>query len=268
MLLKTGTDLLDVEETLLSSVLDEMILAEDVKTEAIPESGEDAIYLPPFFFSEIGTARRLREIFSAPKKVSVKREGLENRIREKTGMVYDETQKKAILTAVESKILILTGGPGTGKTSTTRGIITAFREAGARILLAAPTGRAAKRLSETTGMEAKTVHRLLEVKPPEGYQRNESNPLEGDVLIVDECSMIDLLLMHNLLKAVPDTMTLILVGDVDQLPSVGAGNVLRDVIDSECFPVVRLTKIFRQAQASRIITNAHRINRGQMPDLP
>ena len=267
MLLKTGTDLLDVEETLLSSVLDEMILAEDVKTEAIPESGEDAIYLPPFFFSEIGTARRLREIFSAPKKVSVKREGLENRIREKTGMVYDETQKKAILTAVESKILILTGGPGTGKTSTTRGIITAFREAGARILLAAPTGRAAKRLSETTGMEAKTVHRLLEVKPPEGYQRNESNPLEGDVLIVDECSMIDLLLMHNLLKAVPDTMTLILVGDVDQLPSVGAGNVLRDVIDSECFPVVRLTKIFRQAQASRIITNAHRINRGQMPDL-
>ena len=267
MLLKTGTDLLDVEETLLSSVLDEMILAEDVKTEAIPESGEDAIYLPPFFFSEIGTARRLREIFSASKKVSVKREGLENRIREKTGMVYDETQKKAILTAVESKILILTGGPGTGKTSTTRGIITAFREAGARILLAAPTGRAAKRLSETTGMEAKTVHRLLEVKPPEGYQRNESSPLEGDVLIVDECSMIDLLLMHNLLKAVPDTMTLILVGDVDQLPSVGAGNVLRDVIDSECFPVVRLTKIFRQAQASRIITNAHRINRGQMPDL-
>ena len=267
LLLKVGSALLDVKEELLSATLDEMILAEDVKTEEIPETGEDAIYLPPFFFSEIGTARRLREIFSAPKQLTLKTEGLESRIRQKTSMAYDETQMKAIRTALESKILILTGGPGTGKTSTTRGIITAFREAGARILLAAPTGRAAKRLSETTGMEAKTVHRLLEVKPPEGYQRNESNPLEGDVLIVDECSMIDLLLMHNLLKAVPDCMTLILVGDVDQLPSVGAGNVLRDVIDSGCFPVVRLTKIFRQAQSSRIITNAHRINKGQMPDL-
>ena len=267
LLLKAGSALLDVKEELLSATLDEMILAEDVKTEEVPETGEDAIYLPPFFFSEIGTARRLREIFSAPKQLTLKNEGLEGRIRQKTGMVYDETQMKAIRTALESKILILTGGPGTGKTSTTRGIITAFREAGARILLAAPTGRAAKRLSETTGMEAKTVHRLLEVKPPEGYQRNEANQLEGDVLIVDECSMIDLLLMHNLLKAVPDSMTLILVGDVDQLPSVGAGNVLRDVIDSGCFPVVRLTKIFRQAQSSRIITNAHRINKGQMPDL-
>ena len=267
LLLKAGAELLGVKEELLSTTLDEMILAEDVKTEEIPEAGEDAIYLPPFFFSEIGTARRLREIFSSPKPLTVNSEGLENRIRQKTGIVYDEIQMKAIRTALESKILILTGGPGTGKTSTTRGIITAFRETGAKILLAAPTGRAAKRLSETTGMEAKTVHRLLEVKPPEGYQRNETNPLEGDVLIVDECSMIDLLLMHNLLKAVPDSMTLILVGDVDQLPSVGAGNVLRDLIDSGCFPVVRLTKIFRQAQSSRIITNAHRINKGQMPDL-
>ena len=267
LLLKAGAELLGVKEELLSTTLDEMILAEDVKTEEIPEAGEDAIYLPPFFFSEIGTARRLHEIFSSPKQLTVNSEGLENRIRQKTGIVYDEIQMKAIRTALESKILILTGGPGTGKTSTTRGIITAFRENGAKILLAAPTGRAAKRLSETTGMEAKTVHRLLEVKPPEGYQRNETNPLEGDVLIVDECSMIDLLLMHNLLKAVPDSMTLILVGDVDQLPSVGAGNVLRDLIDSECFPVVRLTKIFRQAQSSRIITNAHRINKGQMPDL-
>ena len=267
LLLIAGAELLGVKEELLSTTLDEMILAEDVKTEEIPEAGEDAIYLPPFFFSEIGTARRLREIFSSPKPLTVNSEGLENRIRQKTGIVYDEIQMKAIRTALESKILILTGGPGTGKTSTTRGIITAFRETGAKILLAAPTGRAAKRLSETTGMEAKTVHRLLEVKPPEGYQRNETNPLEGDVLIVDECSMIDLLLMHNLLKAVPDSMTLILVGDVDQLPSVGAGNVLRDLIDSGCFPVVRLTKIFRQAQSSRIITNAHRINKGQMPDL-
>ncbi|MCR5089989.1 MAG: AAA family ATPase, partial [Oscillospiraceae bacterium] len=173
----------------------------------------------------------------------------------------------AILTAVRSKILILTGGPGTGKTTTTLGILTAFRSAGARLLLAAPTGRAAKRLSEATGMEAKTIHRLLEFKPPDGYQRNEDKPLEGDVLIVDECSMIDIMLMYSLLRAVPDRMRLILVGDIDQLPSVGAGNVLRDLIDSGCFPVQRLTRIFRQAQSSRIVMNAHRINGGQMPDL-
>ena len=193
--------------------------------------------------------------------------GLAERISRRTGMEYDEIQMQAILTAVKSKVLVLTGGPGTGKTTTTLGIITAFREAGARILLAAPTGRAAKRLSEATRMEAKTIHRLLEVKPPEGYQKNEENPLEGDVLIVDECSMIDIMLMYNLLKAVPDTMTLILVGDIDQLPSVGAGNVLRDIIDSERFPVVRLTRIFRQAQTSRIIMNAHRINEGKLPDI-
>ncbi len=130
------------------------------------------------------------------------------------------------------------------------------------ILLAAPTGRAAKRLPEATGLEAKTIHRLLEVKPPEGYQRNEENPLEGDVLIVDERSMIDIMLMYALLRAMPDSMTLIMVGDIDQLPSVGAGNVLRDVIDSGVYPVVRRTKIFRQAATSRIITNAHRINKG------
>lgn len=133
--------------------------------------------------------------------------------------------------------------------------------------MAAPTGRAAKRMTEATGLEAKTIHRLLECKPPEGYQKNEENPLEGDVLIVDECSMIDIVLMNSLLKAIPPTMRLIMVGDIDQLPSVGAGNVLRDIIDSEAFPVVRLTRIFRQAQTSRIIMNAHRINEGKMPDI-
>jgi exodeoxyribonuclease V alpha subunit len=161
--------------------------------------------------------------------------------------------------------MILTGGPGTGKSTTTMGIISAFH--GARILLAAPTGRAAKRLSEVSCLEAKTIHRLLEFKPPEGYKRNEESPLEGDVLIVDECSMVDVILMYSLLRAMPNGMRLIMVGDVDQLPSVGAGNVLRDVIDSGAFPVVRLTKIFRQAASSRIITNAHRINHGEYPDL-
>ncbi|MCD8068705.1 MAG: DUF4186 family protein, partial [Lachnospiraceae bacterium] len=169
--------------------------------------------------------------------------------------------------AVSSKVMALTGGPGTGKTTTTLGIISAYRMAGCKILLAAPTGRAAKRMSEATGMEAKTIHRLLEYQPADGYQRNEENPLQADVLILDECSMIDIMLMYNLLKALPDSMTLILVGDTDQLPSVGAGNVLKDIIASGSVPVVRLTRIFRQAQGSRIIMNAHRINHGETPDL-
>ena len=270
-LLKTGAELLAVEESVLPAVLDEMVRQDDVKTELIDGEdsapGETAVYLPPFWFAETGTAKRLKQIFSSPPSVKVKPQGLEERIRRVTGLNYDPAQMDAIRCAAGSKILILTGGPGSGKTTTTLGILTAFRQAGAKILLAAPTGRAAKRLSETTGMEARTIHRLLEFKPPEGCQKNEQNPLEGDVLILDECSMIDIMLMYSLLKAVPDSMTLIFVGDVDQLPSVGAGNVLRDLIDAGVFPVVRLTKIFRQAAASRIITNAHRINRGRMPDL-
>ena len=270
-LLKTGAELLAVEESVLPAVLDEMVRQDDVKTEMIDGEdsapGETAVYLPPFWFAETGTAKRLKQIFSSPASVKVKPQGLEERIRRVTGLNYDPAQMDAIRCAAGSKILILTGGPGTGKTTTTLGILTAFRQAGAKILLAAPTGRAAKRLSETTGMEARTIHRLLEFKPPEGCQKNEQNPLEGDVLILDECSMIDIMLMYSLLKAVPDSMTLIFVGDVDQLPSVGAGNVLRDLIDAGVFPVVRLSKIFRQAAASRIITNAHRINRGRMPDL-
>lgn len=182
-------------------------------------------------------------------------------------ITYDEVQLEAIRAAVSSKIMVLTGGPGTGKTTTTMGIIAAYRAAGCRIVLAAPTGRAAKRMSEATGMEAKTIHRLLEYKPPEGYQRKEENPLEGDVLILDECSMIDIMLMYNLLKAMPEQMTLIMVGDTDQLPSVGAGNVLKDIISSGRIPVVRLSRIFRQARGSRIIMNAHRINKGEQIDM-
>ncbi|MBQ3458835.1 MAG: AAA family ATPase, partial [Synergistaceae bacterium] len=179
----------------------------------------------------------------------------------------DDTQVEAIEAALNEKILVITGGPGTGKTTITKGIIQAYREAGAEVLLAAPTGRAAKRLSEVTHMRAKTIHRLLEMRPPEGFQRDENNKLEGDVLIVDECSMVDLLLMYSLLKAVPDHMTVILVGDVCQLPSVGAGKVLADIIASGIIPVIRLEKIFRQAQRSSIITSAHKINKGEMPYL-
>ena len=259
-LTETGAKLLEAEESLLSPVLDQMIADRDVITAPVPESEDVAIYLPPFFYAEVGVQNRIRSIAAgeavAPRSAQVSmREDIE----------YDEVQLEAIRTALKSKIMVLTGGPGTGKSTTTLGIIRAF--GGMRILLAAPTGRAAKRLSEVTGREAKTIHRLLEFKPPEGYKRNEDNPLEGDVLIVDECSMVDEMLMYSLLRAVPDSMRVILVGDVDQLPSVGAGNVLRDIIDSGAVPVVRLTKIFRQAAASRIILNAHRINSGDFPDL-
>ena len=220
----SAAELLGVEEEFIVMTLDEMIKQKDVIVE------DEAIYLPPFFFSERGTAIRISRLLDDKEGIYVNQEGLEKRISERTGMHYDEIQLKAIREAVSKKVFVLTGGPGTGKTTTTLGIITAFKEAGAKILLAAPTGRAAKRLSEVTGLEAKTIHRLLEVKPLDGYKKNEENPLEGDVLIVDECSMIDIILMYNLLKALPDAMTLILVGDVDQLPSVGAGNVLSDIL--------------------------------------
>ena len=258
-------ELLEVEEPELEITLDEMIRTNDV----IRDEAEDreAIYLPPYYFSESGCAKRLLRLMSCGKKKSEDTEEILEKVADSSEITYDEIQWQAVKTAVSSKVMVLTGGPGTGKTTTTLGIISAYKQAGCQIILAAPTGRAAKRMSEATGMEAKTIHRLLEYKPPEGYQKNEEHPLEGDVLILDECSMIDIMLMYNLLKALPQQMSLILVGDIDQLPSVGAGNVLRDIIDSGCVPVVRLTRIFRQAQGSRIIMNAHRINRGEGIDM-
>lgn len=187
-------------------------------------------------------------------------------LSKETGIEYDEVQVQAIRQSVQSKVMVLTGGPGTGKTTTTQGIIAALKQMGLSILLAAPTGRAAKRMSEATGMEAKTIHRLLEYNPQDGYKRNDENPLEGDALIVDECSMIDIILMNNLVKTMPSSMRLVMVGDIDQLPSVGAGNVLRDIIESQKIPVIRLTRIFRQAQSSRIVMSAHAINQGKFPD--
>ena len=286
-LIRTAGQLLEVEEAELEITLDEMLRTEDVIRE------EDAIYLPPFFFSETGCAKRLLKLLMAERRVQMDVDAVMERVMGRTErdqeadtaddadvaphrmqeaetqgqITYDEVQLEAIRVAVSSKVMVLTGGPGTGKTTTTMGIIAAYRAAGCKIILAAPTGRAAKRMSEATGMEAKTIHRLLEYKPPEGYQRTEENPLEGDVLILDECSMIDIMLMYNLLKALPAHMTLIMVGDTDQLPSVGAGNVLGDIISSERIPVVRLSRIFRQAQGSRIVMNAHRINKGEQIDM-
>lgn len=280
-LIKRATELLEAEESSIVMTLDQMLADKDVISEPVSEEKGDAIYLPPFYYAEVGVAAKIRKLLQNPAQdrlwISLmearKRTGNRNlsidvkKIEAKIGMEYDEIQADAIRQAAVSKIMILTGGPGTGKTTTTKGIISAYQSFGLKILLAAPTGRAAKRMTETTGLEAKTIHRLLECKPPEGYQKNEENLLEGDVLIVDECSMIDLVLMNSLLKAIPAGMRVVLVGDIDQLPSVGAGNVLRDLIDSGVVPVIRLTRIFRQAQTSRIIMNAHRINEGQMPDL-
>ena len=257
-LLKTGAELLEVSSDTLGVTLDTMLEENDLIRE------DTAIYLPVFYHSEAGTAKRLLKLLNSSRKNYIKY----SEVSANSGFIhYDAAQLKAIKAALENKILVLTGGPGTGKTTTTLGIIRAYLEAGAKILLAAPTGRAAKRMSEVTHMEAKTIHRLLEMKPLEGFQRNEENPLKGDVLIVDECSMIDIILMNSLLKAVPDNMTLILVGDADQLPSVGAGKVFTDILASGVIPSVKLEKIFRQAQRSRIITNAHKINNGEMPYL-
>ena len=260
-LVKTAGQLLEAGETAIRDTLAGMLQADDLILD------KDAIYLPPFYHAECGTSRRLRDLAESTGRSLF--DGLfdPSSLTAETGIEYDEVQLAAIRQAVTFKVMVLTGGPGTGKTTTTQGIIAALQKAGLHVLLAAPTGRAAKRMSEATGMEAKTIHRLLEYNPQDGYKRNDENPLEGDALIVDECSMIDILLMNNLLKAVPVGMRLVLVGDIDQLPSVGAGNVLRDIIDSQCIPVVRLTRIFRQAQKSRIVMNAHAINQGRFPDI-
>lgn len=261
-LIATAKQLLEADEECIRTAMTHAIETEDLMFDGT------AIYLPPFYYAECGTANRLSTLVHTKEVGSIFTARFDlAKLQRETGIEYDEVQVEAIRQAIASKVMVLTGGPGTGKTTTTKAIIAALQSAGMRILLAAPTGRAAKRMSEATGMEAKTIHRLLVYNPQDGYKRNDENPLEGDVLIVDECSMIDIILMNNLTKALPTTMRLVLVGDIDQLPSVGAGNVLRDIIDSGVIPVVRLTRIFRQAQSSRIVMSAHAINRGCFPDI-
>lgn len=261
-LIATAKQLLEADEECIRTAMTHAIETEDLMLDGT------AIYLPPFYYAECGTANRLNTLVHTKEAGSIFTARFDlAKLQRETGIEYDEVQVEAIRQAIASKVMVLTGGPGTGKTTTTKAIIAALQSAGMRILLAAPTGRVAKRMSEATGMEAKTIHRLLEYNPQDGYKRNDENPLEGDALIVDECSMIDIILMNNLTKALPTTMRLVLVGDIDQLPSVGAGNVLRDIIDSGVIPVVRLTRIFRQAQSSRIVMSAHAINRGCFPDI-
>ena len=269
-LIQTTVKLLEVDQGLISEVIDDMI-----REEEIIKDEPDALYIPPLYYSEQGVVSRLDAIQSAAssidaeaiKNVDILIEEIQKQNAKASAVVYSDVQKNAIKQALLSKLLVITGGPGTGKTTTILGVISLLRRLDLEILLAAPTGRAAKRMSETCGFESKTIHRLLGFKPPNGYEHDSNNPLIGDVLIVDECSMIDIVLMNSLLKAVPDEMKVIFVGDVDQLPSVGAGNVLSDMISSGAIPVVKLNTIFRQAQGSDIIKNAHKINNGEFPSL-
>ena len=242
-----------------------------MEKKVVLKEAEDGVrvYSSRFYYMELNVAKMLHDLNISEE---VSRERLLERlgkIEDATGLFLDEMQRKAVMEAAKQGILVLTGGPGTGKTTTINAMIRLFESEGMTILLAAPTGRAAKRMTETTGYEASTIHRLLEVSgnPEEetigGFQRNEENPLDTDVLIIDEVSMVDLPLMNALLKAVMPGTRLILVGDQNQLPSVGPGSVLKGIIASGCFPVVMLTKIFRQAGESDIVVNAHKINRGE-----
>lgn len=229
------------------------------------------IYASAFFYMEANTATMLKQLNATFDVPDIEIEARLRQIEKQTKMDLDEHQVEAVKEAVRNGVLVITGGPGTGKTTTINTIIKYFESEGMDIFLAAPTGRAAKRMSETTGFEARTIHRMLElnggVEGNAGFERNEQNPLETDVIIIDEMSMVDISLMHSLLKAIVAGTRLILVGDVNQLPSVGPGNVLKDIIDSKLFHTVMLTKIFRQASTSDIIVNAHKINRGEPVEL-
>ena len=237
-----------------------------------------AIYLAPFYYAELGVANQFSRLLAygegqelGPTKAdtsSANIAGLLAELENEMRIHFAPQQREAIQTAMTARAMILTGGPGTGKTTTTVGMIRLFAAQGRRITLTAPTGRAAKRLSETTGGEAKTIHRLLEFSPQiNSFKRNRQNPLDTDVIIVDETSMVDLVLMNRLMQAIRPSTTVILIGDTDQLPSVGAGNVLKALIESRKIPVIELTEVFRQAQESLIVTNAHRINKGDFPEL-
>jgi exodeoxyribonuclease V alpha subunit len=291
-LTKEATELLDVPAELVADAIEALDSEEIVRRETLvypppssPPMGEkeggqglavreeQAVYLTPFYHGEIGVTHRIRALVESPATRLLPFRSVDwNALLAQASsrgseIALSSQQREAVQAALTHKVTVLTGGPGTGKTVTVRTVIAALEVMGCRYALCAPTGRAAKRLAEATGRPAKTVHRLLEYSPMDGFRRNEENPLEVDCLIVDESSMLDLLLTNHLLKAVDPAAHVLFVGDIDQLPSVGAGDVLRDVIASDRAAVVRLTTIFRQAADSGIVVNAHRINRGEFPIL-
>jgi exodeoxyribonuclease V alpha subunit len=269
-LLSKAGNLLTVEGSLLENALTNLTLPHSLVMEQT--EAHTAVYLAGLYQAEAGTARMLRDLAA---DYTIKQfKGTEEKIKrfeEDNDIRLADQQREAVIGAMQHGVIIITGGPGTGKTTTINCIIELLAQEGLKVELAAPTGRAAKRMTETTGREAKTIHRLLEYgfgeDPDEGFQRNEDNPIKADAVIIDEMSMVDILLVYHLLKALVQGTRLIMVGDVDQLPSVGPGNVLRDMIQSGVIPVIQLTEIFRQAQESMIIVNAHRINHGEHPIL-
>jgi len=249
---------------------EKQVIIEDIN-EGIEDFTENnkAVFLAQFHQCEVGISNRLKALLSAPKSIrKIDSARAIEWVQQQLSFQPAENQQKAIRCALENKVMVLTGGPGTGKTTIVKAILKILSKLSIKMSLAAPTGRAAKRLNEMTGHEAKTIHRLLEYSiHKHEFLRNDRNPLDCDLLIIDEASMIDTVLMYHLLKAIPATATCIFVGDVNQLPSVGAGNVLKDMIGSGCIPVIELNEIFRQAKTSRIVVNAHKINAGELPAL-
>lgn len=269
-LAKAGKEL-EVNELQLAAELDEMLIKKEIFREIIHDN-QKIIYLAPFYYSEAGAAARINDLLQAePGSVQLDPVKALEKFAKATQITLADKQREAVLKSLQHGVLVITGGPGTGKTTIVKAILSLFKTAGLRVMLAAPTGRAAKRLAETTQEDAKTIHRLLgygnEDFGGSRFQFNEDEPLATDVLIVDEFSMVDLILFYNLLKAITPGTRLIIVGDVDQLPSVGPGSVLKDLIQSAIVPTVRLNVIFRQAEESLIIANAHRINQGDFPQL-
>ncbi len=268
-LVETASNLLEINYDDIDAMFDRMIGAGNIISLVLDEI--EFIFLPHLYKAQKYCANRISLMTKVPPPEIPIHASRLKQFEDDNGILYDKTQKDAISLALSKGIMVLTGGPGTGKTTTLKAIISLLEETGLDIALAAPTGRAAKRMTELTGREAKTIHRLLQVEWGQGHKpifaKNEKDLLKHDVIVIDELSMMDIQLFEALLRAISSSARLILVGDVDQLPSIGAGNVLHDLIDSEKVPVIRLTKVFRQAMESLIITNAHKILNGEMPEI-
>jgi len=274
-LVKKCQEILGVDREVIVKALGAIAAAKMIVVEDLKEDSEDfgekdkAVYLAKFHLSETSIVTRMKTLIKSPKSIrKIDSDKAIDWVQKQLAITLAKRQMEAIKCAAENKVMVITGGPGTGKTTIINAILKIFSKLRVKIMLAAPTGRAAKRMSEATGHEAKTIHRMLEYSIQKGgFQKNEEKPLDCDLLVVDEASMIDTILMHHLLKAIPPGATFILVGDVNQLPSVGAGNVLKDIIASGKMQVVELNEIFRQAKESLIIVNAHMINSGLLPSF-